>query len=291
MKQAILIPAFREFNHLKDIVDFFDDRFELYIHIDKKSQPPAGVLEELRAARHVKLLCSEYKVNWGGRNHLLCILFLAAEALKNPDLDYLHLISGQDFPSRGIEDFARFPLVGGGRDFLNHFKLPSPIWTGGGMPRLDYYRFYDVLNARKYKVLIDKIGAVQSRLGIKRSLDARIGSVYGGSAWWSLTRRTLEYVMDYTDRDGYLLRRLKHTFGPDEVYFQTVIMNSPHASGVVNDDLRYVDWTPRNGSYPAVLDASDLVPIEASGKLFARKFQAPFSDPLKAALSRSPLNP
>ena len=37
MKQAILITAYKNFNHLIDLIDFFDDDFEIFIHIDKKS--------------------------------------------------------------------------------------------------------------------------------------------------------------------------------------------------------------------------------------------------------------
>lgn len=37
MKQAILITAYKNYHHLEEIIAFFDDDFEIYIHIDRKS--------------------------------------------------------------------------------------------------------------------------------------------------------------------------------------------------------------------------------------------------------------
>ena len=36
MRQAILITAYRDLTQLKQLVEYFDDDFELYIHLDKK---------------------------------------------------------------------------------------------------------------------------------------------------------------------------------------------------------------------------------------------------------------
>jgi hypothetical protein len=59
---------------------------------------------------------------------------------------------------------------------------------------------------------------------------------------------------------------------PDEIFFQTILMNSPHAENIINDDLRYLDWKDRNSGSPAVLSKTDLSNLLVSQKLFARKF-------------------
>jgi hypothetical protein len=43
---------------------------------------------------------------------------------------------------------------------------------------------------------------------------------------------------------------------PDELFFQTIIMNSEHRHTVVNDDLRYLDWTREPA--PVVFTRDDL---------------------------------
>lgn len=284
MKQGILITAYKHWSHLLDIIDFFDDGFEIYIHIDKKRIPAADTLTRIGSSPKVRFLDHTYNVNWGGRNHLLSILRLSERAVANKDLSHMHLISGQDFPARSLEAFKQFPLQHPQQDFLQHVPLPTPEWTGGGMRRLEYYNLYDVLDGTRHKKWIERLVTLQEKLGWKRLLSPGIGQLYGGNTWWTLSRETLEYVVRYTREQPYLINRLKHTFCSEEVYVPTVVMNSPFAGRVLNKSLRYVDWSLRNGAYPATLDATDWDAIRASGNLFARKFDTPVSDGLKQLL-------
>ena len=57
---------------------------------------------------------------------------------------------------------------------------------------------------------------------------------------------------------------------PDELFFQTLIMNSTLRDSVVNDNLRYLDWSREPA--PAVLGVGDVDRMLGSDKLFARKF-------------------
>ena len=56
MKQAILITAYRDFRHLADLVDSFDERFDVFIHLDRKSRVDGEVLRGLQARPQVKLV-------------------------------------------------------------------------------------------------------------------------------------------------------------------------------------------------------------------------------------------
>lgn len=64
----------------------------------------------------------------------------------------------------------------------------------------------------------------------------------------------------------------KYVDVPDEIFFQTIVMNSPYAQCVVNDNMRYIDWKDWDAGSPAVLGREDLGKLAASPKLFARKF-------------------
>ena len=124
----------------------------------------------------------------------------------------------------------------------------------------------------------------QRKVGIQRSLKD-LPPLFGGSSWWSLTTTCVAWVLQYVDEHPELLRRLWMTHVPEEVFFPTVVMASPFADRVVNDHLRYMDWTPRNGNNPAVLDMSDAERIDRSGKLFARKLDHPVSTHLMEHLA------
>ena len=55
MKQSILISAYKYIEHIKQIIDFFNDDFTFYIHIDKKSKIPGSAIEEIKKKQKSKI--------------------------------------------------------------------------------------------------------------------------------------------------------------------------------------------------------------------------------------------
>lgn len=58
---------------------------------------------------------------------------------------------------------------------------------------------------------------------------------------------------------------------PEELFLQTIIMNSSYRELVQPDNLCYSLWEEKNGSIPAILDADDYEQIKDSGAYFCRK--------------------
>jgi len=269
MKQAILITAYKNIEQITEIIDYFDNRFEFYVHCDRRSMLD---LSPLRRIMEKKVFVSNtYPVYWGGVNHLKAILLLAGEALKNSDNAFFHLITGEDFPCKPIAYFCE--NLDCTKDYIDVQPMPCSMWPGnGGMDRLNYYNFYDLFNAKKIDKVIHGLVQLQKKLKIKRSYSDKYPKLYGGSTYWSLSRNAMQYVLEFTKTNKDYLERMNHTFCPEEFYIQSVIMNSPFAANVVNDNLRYIDWISGRGGKPAFLDESDFLPITSSNKLFARKF-------------------
>jgi hypothetical protein len=271
MKQAILITAYRNIDQLVQLINYFDQRYTFYIHIDKQSKIDLTPLQQIKEKEIV--VFRKYVVHWGGINHLKAILLLVDEALKNEENTFFHLISGQDYPAKPLDYFEK--QLDRSKDYIRIDAMPRKEWPGnGGMDRIDYYNPYDRFNAKKIVRWMNFLVLVQKKLGLKRSYPPGFPKLYGGSTWWSLTRNTLQYVADYTRQNPWLLKRLNYTFCSEEMYFQTVIQHSPYINNVVNDNLRYIDWVSERGGRPAFLDASDFADIIASNKLFARKFKS-----------------
>jgi hypothetical protein len=69
------------------------------------------------------------------------------------------------------------------------------------------------------------------------------------------------------------LERFNYTYCADEMFFQSVLLNSHLAGACNNNSLRYMDWRG-NGSGPRVLDRVELAHLIAEHRraLFARKF-------------------
>ncbi|RBN50310.1 beta-1,6-N-acetylglucosaminyltransferase [Flavobacterium psychrolimnae] len=280
MQQVILITAYKNYNHLEEIILFFDVDFEIYIHIDKKSKITKDELNQLKKYSQVKLVSQKYKVNWGGFNHLKSILFLAEKALKNSQNYYFHLLSGHDFPIKKLTEFKEYFDNNRKLEFINYFDVPKIGWVdNGGMDRIEYYNLYDALDAKipKQNGLIRRLIAIQKRLTFKRPISSKFPKLYGGSTWWSLSRDCLQYVVNFTKNNNFVLKRFKYTLCSEEFYFQTIIMNSHFSLKVANNNLRYIDWVARNGNNPAILDTSDFEKLVATDAFFARKFEYPLS--------------
>jgi hypothetical protein len=292
MEQTILITAYKNIGHLQKIIDFFDNsaaKFSFFIHLDKKSAFSETSIKKLQNRDNVKLVSQQYNVNWGGVNHLKTILLLLESALKKSDAGYFHLITGHDFPVQPVEKFTAFFEENSGKEFLEYNKLPYYKWQNGGFDRLLLYNPYDLFDGRTglKEFAAKKILKIQKLLKIRRGLPPNFPDLYGGSTYWSLSRRSVEYIFNYMEIHPGYLQRFDYTFCAEEIFFQTIIMNSPLKENTVNNNLRFILWEERNSNFPANLDESDYVAIKASDAFFARKFEYPVSEKLLEKLVNS----
>jgi hypothetical protein len=285
MKHGVLVLAHQYPDHLTDLIKCFDEDFYFYIHIDEKSKFSSSDIAELKKISRVQFVSQKLRILWGGFNHLNAILLLATEALRQKELKYFHVISGQDYLTKPVHVIKKI-FEDNPADYMDYFEVLHSKWEKEWLERISLYGPYEIFNSKSFfgnKILTALI-VLQRKLGFKRKLpDIKL---FGGSGWWSLSRESVEYVMNYTERNPSLLKRLRYTFCADEIYFQTILMNSPLKGKVINNNLRFIDWTKRNGSFPANLDESDFQTLVHSDKIFARKFDFPVSEKLKQLLEK-----
>jgi hypothetical protein len=281
-QHAVLITAYKNPQQIVDIVNYLNSGFKFYVHVDTRSKMDTSRLGDIENV-HV---FQRHAVKWGSINHLHSILLLSKEALSDPMNQYFHLITGQDFPVKSADHILH--ELDTSNDYLEHFRLPSEYWQdNGGMDRLEYYNPYEVFDYRTLtgKIIIKLLVMAQKILKIKRRDPRNIFPLlFGGSSYWSLSRRSVQYVIDFTNTNPAAIERLKYTFCSEEIYFQTVLLNSSLSSNIVNDNLRYIDWSPHRSGNPAFLDDSDYEKVRASNKIFARKFHETTSERLRKLL-------
>ncbi len=116
---------------------------------------------------------------------------------------------------------------------------------------------------------------MQQMLGINRLKKVDV-SFQKGSLWFSFTHAFAQYCVDHAAQFRPYFRFSKCG---DELFFQTVLQNSPFLGNRFfngyNDNqatMRYIDWDRGNGSSPYVFTSADFERIMQSGMLFARKF-------------------
>ena len=277
MRQAILITAYKNLQHIVDIVRFFNNDYHFFIHVDRNSAIPNVQITELKNLTNVVLVSQKYKTNWASLNHVRAMLLLMNEAVKS-NVEYIHLITGHDFPIQSPGQFGAFLKQNKGVEFLENFSLPTQQWNGGGLNRLEYFYLYDFINFKKHFFKVNfYFTLIQEKLRWKRNLGSELPPLFGGGSWWTLTSPCVRYVCDYVEQHPKFFNRFRYTFCPEEILFPTIIMNSPFASQVRSDGLRFIVWERRNGNLPANLDESDWTAIMESQQLFARRFEYPVS--------------
>lgn len=293
MKQAIVITAYKNLDFLDEIIKTFDDNFTFYIHLDNKKKYSRDKISHLQANHKIKLLSLRYGVNWGSITHLQAILYLYEEALKDQNVEYIHLITGQDYPIKSSKQITDFLKKNRGTEFIVGEPLPSSSWKKGGLNRISYYLPYEYFNARKFsgRIIIKTGLFFQKLFGFKRSLPSQFDTIYGGTVYSTLTRQAVEYIINYLNADPAIFDRFRKTFCAEEILIQTILMNSnsPFKNRISQNNLRFIIWEYRNGKTPADLDDRDYDAICRSDAFFARKFEFPVSSGLLHKLQKPPL--
>ena len=204
------------------------------------------------------------------------MIYLMKKALQRSDISYFHLISAQDIPVRSLDDFEDETRI-----FMGHAEVPEERWK--------QYNLFQKFDQGKKSTERLYRGSVklQKFLHIERRHLGKFRSIYKGMVWCSFPRAAAEYADEYIRVYPGFLKSLYTCYLPEELFFQTLFMNSPEwKDRIVYDNVRYMDWTFRNGSIPAVLDETDYDKIMASGKYFARKMDPAVSEKLMNRLAR-----
>ena len=271
MRHCIIMTAYKDVDMVNEFISLIPEKWGCYVHLDRKCR--IGVDDINSKARTFK----QYKIYWGGVEHLKAFLFLLNKAFNDSnDYDYFHLVTGQDFFASRPDDFDKI-LGAGHKSYIEIHKCPFSAWDkcwGGGFDILRYRTLASYCDVRiNYRRLLNKVFCVmQEKFRITRRLP--LYPIYGGSVYCSLTNMAVKEVL-YGDLSKDLLYRLKNSTNAEEIFFQTILMNSEQKESVENDKLRYIDW--ECDIPPKVLCDADFTKIVASNVLFCRKIDSKVS--------------
>lgn len=280
MRQAILITAYRDLPMLERLIGYFDDDFELFIHLDRRCREDCTFLYR----PHIHLI-RRYAIEWGDWRHLQAIVMLMRDAYSHRDLDYFHLITGSDCPAMPLVQFKAYCEAHRHDNYVEHFPLPHTDWGAeGGLNRIRYWWLRPNMHRTRHATLTRRLVNLQRRLGVHRSFPFFDGKLYGGSTYWSVSREAVGVALDYISTHPEYIRRFRRTSIGEEIALQTIWCNL--GVPLTNDYKRYINWGP-DGANPQVLTEKDYDRIKASGALFARKMQSGVSDKLIKILQQS----
>jgi hypothetical protein len=266
MRIAYIISAYKLPEQLhRLILKLNNDCNTFFVHVDKKT--PADVYAEMvRDTGHLSNVnfLKRHRCYWGGFGHVQAtIAGIIALFNKNIPFDYAILLTGQDYPIKTNVQISAFLEQNRGKSFMEYFPLPNDNWENGGLERLEQWHLY---TSNRHFVF-----PKNRDFFIKRKFP-RGFQPFGGSSYWCLSRESIGYLHRFILHNHKFVNFFKYVDVPDEIFFQTILLNSPQAGCIVNDDLRYIEWKDPDSGSPSILVKEDFEKLAKSTKLFARKF-------------------
>jgi len=257
-RHAFLILAHDKPHQLQRLISALQHpSFDVHVHLDIEAEADFSGLTGMRSVD------SKYDISWGGFAMVEATLFLLRRARDTADYHSYTLLSGTDYPVKS-NTYIDQTLSATSATRIDYWHDEDPSWYR----RYKRYFFHDW----SYPVsrVLNGLSRRLARVLPDRSLPEDIVP-YFGSQWWTLNRDGVEAVFEFIDRRPDVVRFMRTVHIPDEMFFQTALVNAEREVPLVREPLRYLDWSARQAN-PKVLSWEDLDMLQKSDCLFARKF-------------------
>ncbi len=235
---------------------------DIYIHIDAKANLADFI--KITALPNVYFVTKREKVYWGAYSIVQATVNGFEQMLASgKPYDYITLLSGQDYPLKSNTAIINFFKANTNRAFMEFYSV-NDVWQEA-IPRLTKYYLtnYPFAGSTKVETLLNKV--------LPKRQPPKDLVFVGRSQWFSITLEHVKYIVTTLATNHSLRRYFSFTWGSDEFVFQTLLYNSPFKAQMVNDNLRYIDWSA-GGASPKTFTMADADTLLQTDKLFARKF-------------------
>jgi len=269
-KHAYLIMAHGNYRVLMSLLKMLDDkRNDIYLHLAKKSAD-APINEIWGCIKCAKLnFTKRINVSWGGYSQIRAELLLLKDAVKT-EHTYYHLLSGVDLPLKSQDEIHAFFQDNKGKEFIS---IDNVVQQDDELVnRVKYYYFFhDQIGRNPGRIPAFLYRVQQILLKIQRCLcvnrvNNQVPQLYKGGNWFSITHEMAKHVLL---RERQIRRLFKHGICVDEMFLQTIAMDSPFRDNVTGYCMRHIDWSRGN---PYTFTSDDYAELISGDMLFARKF-------------------
>ncbi len=287
MKHAIVITAYTDYLMLRLLCEIYHKDFLVYIHVDKMSESITDEhIQELNQIENVYAI-RKYKCYWGSLNHLQALIDMSKEALKNPDVNYIHFSTGQDLPIKSNEEIKDFFEKSGNKSFLN-FHFPDAHYH---KPELEMWKYYYFIcndcDPREvpYCDWIKEMVDWQKKNNICKKGLGEFTKIYKGIIWSSFTREALEYCYKYIDKHPQYWEDVKYSRIREEFCFHTILFNTPYFDDKIVRDGKH-GWKWAGSGQFLNMEYEDYIESEKKGKLFIRKVTSSQTELINSIISK-----
>lgn len=266
MRLAILIHVHKNPEQVARLVSRLrHNSIDVYINIDAKTD----ATQFKNIISDVYYIKDRVEVAWGRFSQVQQMLNSFKEIVSsNRYYSHVLFISGQDYPLKPVDDIIKAHTKEIDKNFINYYHLGSDnSWSCLMKKRYEYWHFLPSTDWRS-NVYVKKF---LQKIGFKRKFPFEYA--YYGACWFSLTMESVRYLLDFTTNHPQVVKFFEHSGCSDELYIQSVLLNSPLKDKMVNKIYRFFDWSDE-GKSPRILTVDDLDKIKDSDVWFARKFDS-----------------
>jgi hypothetical protein len=303
---AYFISSYRSPDQLRRLLATLraaDEYAELIVHHDSfQSELDPSIVTDV--AGH--LLTSPFPIVWGDMSLERARWRVLDWALQHIDFDWIVLLSEQDYPitpsdvlahrlrdsgadavleaepiARMTDPFER--LDRDRRYGYQYATLPASDITAqwprplrDAAKQLKKWMVAAIIRSQRLVFVYRRPPALTlpSMVGIRvgrRSPFSGQFPCWWGSAWYALSRRGTQRLLELIDANPQLVQYFARTVIPVESATATLLSNADDVR-VENASLHHIRWTDRGSGRPDVFTMSDLAELLDSGCYFARKF-------------------
>lgn len=284
MKLAYIITAHKNPEQLARLVERLNgEGTTFFVHIDKgtDAETYGRMVDGLRHLPNVHFMKKRFKCHYMTLYSAVQAAIQGMTEIFQQDVafDYLLYVTGQDYPLKTNSEIKAILENASGQSYLTHLPLPFEGWhpTGGRIiQNASRYESWHLHLFNRYVQFPLKRGPLRRVVNLfvpRKRIFPRGFKPYGGWAYWCLARRHVEYAHEFVQANPGFMRFFRFAKSADEIFFQTMLLNSPFKDQLINDDLRYVDWSTQD-CHPKLLGKDDIGKLLESSRLFARKFDA-----------------
>ncbi|MDV7712267.1 beta-1,6-N-acetylglucosaminyltransferase [Enterococcus casseliflavus] len=280
-KQAYLIMAHGNFENLSNLIKSLDYKFhDIFVHIDKQVTT-SSIPSFKKMVEHANIhVYQKYKVSWGGYSQVLLQVDMLRTAYSYyNEYSYYHFLSGQDFPLHSPHKIynsfeEKYPT--------NFIEIDNIFVRNKSnteiIDRINlYHPFFDLPKLhRGIKTRSDVfISCFQKIMGINRLQPTDM--IGKGSNWASITDTLCSEVLQ-TFKSSDFKKKYANTRSADEIFMQTILINSKKEFVYLNDNMVYVDWVRGNPYTFTLNNINELKDIPT--KMYVRKVSESLSSEL-----------
>lgn len=275
MKIAYCVICHRNTNILRTMINELAIENDIFIHVDKKS----NINDFNEYKDKVYFIENRIDVKWGSFKQIEVMLILLKRVLLDKKHDYICFLSGDCLPLKSSKEIGEILEKNKGFEFIGIDKNVSEDI----LERRVKYKYSEIYY-KKNKNIIEKIYIkIQCTLKLlkKNKYYYKLPPLYKGSNWFCISYSLADYINTYLQNNKWYKDAFRYSFCGDEIFFQTIVMNSKYKNYIYkyneecNDTtmaLRYIDWSEGLGS-PKTLNEQDFTKIKQKKDcIFARKF-------------------